>query len=85
MIFVGLVVALVTLGCGEEGGLKGTLKISITDAPIDADRVKAVNLTITNVEGFQNGNWKAFKNFEQPIGVNLLAYTGGRSDRKSVV
>lgn len=79
MILVGLVLALVTLGCGEEGGLKGTLKISITDAPIDADQVKAVNLTITNVQGLQNGNWKAFKNFEQPVGVNLLAYTGGKS------
>lgn len=79
MICLGLVMALVTLGCGEEGGLKGTLKIAITDAPIDADQVKAVNLTITNVEGLQNGNWKAFKNFEQPVGVNLLAYTGGKS------
>lgn len=78
-IFIGLVLALVTLGCGGEGGLKGTLKISITDAPIDADQVKAVNLTITNVEGFQNGSWKTFRNFEQPIGVNLLAYTGGKS------
>ncbi len=78
-ISLWLVLALVALRCGEEGGLKGTLKISITDAPIDADQVKAVNLTITNVEGFQNGNWKAFKNFEQPVGVNLLAYTGGKS------
>lgn len=76
---VWLVLILMALGCGEEGGLKGTLKISITDAPIDADQVKAVNLTITNVEGYQNGNWKAFKNFEQPVGVNLLAYTGGKS------
>ncbi|HOO10179.1 MAG TPA: DUF4382 domain-containing protein [Cyclobacteriaceae bacterium] len=74
-----LALALVALGCGEEGGLKGTLKISITDAPIDAGQIKAVNLTITNVEGYQNGNWKAFKNFEQPVGVNLLAYTGGKS------
>lgn len=71
--------ALMAIGCGEEGGLKGTLKISITDAPIDADQVKAVNLIITNVEGYQNGNWKAFKNFEQPVGVNLLAYSEGKS------
>lgn len=76
---VWLVIALLNLGCGEEGGLKGTLKISITDAPVDADQVKSVNLVITNIEGYQNGNWKAFKNFEQPVGVNLLAYTGGKS------
>jgi hypothetical protein len=79
MIFAGLVLASLLLGCGEEGGLKGTLKISITDAPIDDDQVKAVNLTITNIEGLQNGTWKAFRNFEQPVGVNLLAYTGGKS------
>lgn len=76
---VWLALAVLALGCGEEGGLKGTLKISITDAPIDADNIKAVNIIITNVEGFQNDNWKAFKNFEQPVGVNLLAYTGGKS------
>lgn len=67
------------MGCGEEGGLKGVLKISITDAPIDADNVKAVNLVITNVEGYQNGKWKSFRNFEQPTGVNLMAYSGGKS------
>ncbi|MEQ9231600.1 MAG: DUF4382 domain-containing protein, partial [Cyclobacteriaceae bacterium] len=73
-------VALFTLiSCGEEGGLKGTLKIAITDAPVDAENVKAVNVVITNVEGYQNGNWKSFRNFEQPTGVNLLAYTGGKS------
>ncbi len=65
--------------CGEEGGLKGTLKIAITDAPIDAANVKSVNVVITNVEGYQNGNWKSFRYFEQPTGVNLLAYTGGKS------
>ncbi len=67
------------LSCGEEGGLKGTLKIAITDAPIDADNVKAVNIVISNVEGLQNGKWKPFRYFEQPTGVNLLAYTGGKS------
>lgn len=74
-----VLVALCLLGCGEEGGLKGVLKISITDASIDADNVKAVNLVITNVEGYQNGKWKSFRNFEQPIGVNLMAYTEGKS------
>lgn len=67
------------ISCGEEGGLKGTLKIAITDAPIDANDIKAVNVVVSNVEGFQNGKWKSFRYFEQPIGVNLLAYSGGKS------
>lgn len=76
-----LALALVStlFSCGEEDGLKGTLKIAITDAPIDGDNIKSVNIVITNVEGYQNGNWKAFRYFEQPAGVNLLAYTGGKS------
>lgn len=68
---------LLTSGCEES--LKGTLKIAITDAPIDADQVKAVNIVITNVEGYQNGSWKSIKNFEQPTSVNLLSLTGGKS------
>ena len=67
------------VSCGEEGGLKGTLKIAITDAPVDGDQIKSVNVVITNVEGYQNGKWKAFRYFETPTGVNLLAYTGGKS------
>jgi hypothetical protein len=78
-VWLVLMLAVFVLSCGEEGGLKGTLKIAITDAPIDADNVKAVNIVISNVEGFQNGKWKPFRYFEQPTGVNLLAYTGGKS------
>ncbi len=79
MRYYFVLIALILFGCGEEGGLKGTLRISITDAPIDATDVKAVNVVITNVEGYQNGKWKSFKNFEQPVGVNLLAYSEGKS------
>lgn len=78
-VWLVLMLAIFAFSCGEEGGLKGTLKIAITDAPIDADHIKAVNVVIANVEGFQNGKWKSFRYFEQPTGVNLLAYTGGKS------
>ncbi|MEZ4973345.1 MAG: DUF4382 domain-containing protein [Cyclobacteriaceae bacterium] len=65
-------------GCDAEG-LKGTLKIAITDSPVDAKNVRDVNIVITNIEGMQDGTWKSFRNFEQPIGVNLLDYIGDRS------
>ena len=67
-----------SIGCDNET-LKGTLKISITDAPIDAKNIKSVNIFFKNLEANQNGSWKSFKNFEQPVGVNLLSYTGGKS------
>ena len=78
-VWLVLMLVIYAFSCGEEGGLKGTLKIAITDAPIDADDVKAVNVVIANLEGYQNGKWKPFRYFEQPTGVNLLAYTGGKS------
>ena len=78
-IWLVLVLFSALVSCGEEGGLKGTLKIAITDAPVDSDQIKSVNVVITNVEGYQNGKWKAFRYFETPTGVNLLAYTGGKS------
>ncbi len=67
------------MGACNEDGLNGTLKISITDAPVDAQNIEAVNLIILEVEGLQGGQWKAFRNFEQPVGINLLAYSGGKS------
>lgn len=59
--------------------MKGTLKISITDSPIDAKNVKSVNIVFTNVEIFKGGSWKSLRNFNQPVGVNLIAYSGGKS------
>lgn len=82
LVGVRLMLVLGALGlisaCNEDD-LKGTLKISVTDAPVDAHNVKAVNLIILNVEGLQGGEWKAFRNFELPVGINLLAYAGGKS------
>lgn len=72
-VVVGLLVGF------DAEGLKGTLKIAITDAPVDAQNVRDVNIVITNIEGMQDGTWKSFRNFEQPIGVNLLDYIGDRS------
>jgi len=74
-----LIPVLLLASCGEEGGLKGVLKISITDAPTDAYDIKSVNLVIRNIEGLQNGQWKTFRNFETPAGLNLLNFTGGKA------
>lgn len=78
LLFLFLVTTLL-LSCGEEGGLKGRLTLSITDGPTDDINVKGVNLVFLNVEMRRNGEWKSLKSFDQPIGVNLLEYTGGSS------
>lgn len=76
-----VIVALLALlvGCGEEGGNKGFLRLAITDAPADSDEINAVNLVITNVEARKGDAWKSIKIFSQPVVINLLDMTGSRS------
>jgi hypothetical protein len=76
-IFLFLSAAL--LACTDSSGTKGSLTISITDAPADADNIKGVNLFIANIEGKRGSDWKSLRYFDQPIGVNLLDYSGGKS------
>ncbi len=78
-LILALTAALGLVGCLEDGDLPGTLKIAVTDSPVDSEDVVSVNLFITNVEGFQDGNWKSMQNFENPLGVNLLDLTGSKS------
>ena len=66
-------------GCSMDDGFKGKLILSITDSPLDADDVKGVNLVLTNVEIKRKEEWKSLKTFDQPQGINLLAYADGKS------
>jgi Domain of unknown function (DUF4382) len=76
-----LVLALLStlLGCSADDGFKGKLILSITDSPLDADDVKGVNLVLTNIEIKRKEEWKSLKAFDQPQGINLLAFADGKS------
>ena len=76
-VFGFLLVLFIT--CSQEGGFKGKVVISITDSPLDADEVKGVNLVLTSVELNRKGEWKSVKTFDQPLGINLLAFADGKS------
>lgn len=65
--------------CSIDDGFKGKLILSITDSPLDADAVKGVNLVLTNIEIKKKDQWKSLKAFDQPQGINLLAYADGKS------
>jgi len=65
---------------------KGTMSLSLTDAPIDADDVSGVYITITGIQynrsmdGQQDkGSWVTMEEFEGPAKYNLLELTGGES------
>jgi len=74
---------LMVTSCQKDAGmdgLKGTLHLSITDAPIDAYDIVGVYITITGIEYNHNGEWKVFEDFEGPQTFNLLELTNGVSE-----
>ena len=78
-VIVFTIIPLLFFSCSVDDGFKGKLILSITDSPLDADNVKGVNLVLTNVEIKRNEEWKSLKTFDQPQGINLLAYADGKS------
>ena len=74
-----LILVFAICSCADDGGMKGTLILSITDSPIDADHVKGVNIFISSVDAKRGSEWRSVKSFDQPMGVNLLEYSGGIS------
>lgn len=74
-IIVGL--AFSFTGC-EKDTSKGTLKLSITDSPIDSDGIIGVYITINEIQYHKSGNeWESFPEFEGPRLINLLDLTHG--------
>ena len=84
-----LALVLTGLACGssnDEGEPTaadiGTLTLSMTDAPIDADTVAGVYISITKVEIGDNASdpveWLEIADYsDAPKVINLLDYTGG--------
>ncbi|WP_010419631.1 DUF4382 domain-containing protein [Anaerophaga thermohalophila] len=64
----------------DETSDKGTLKLSITDAPLDTDEITAVNIAVNEVQyHIKDNEWKTFEGFE-PDTFNLLDLTNGTSE-----
>lgn len=76
---LGICLGWLVISCGDEGARKGTLRLSITDAPIDASHIQAVNLVITGIEVKARGEWRTISSLREPISLNLLDYTGGKA------
>lgn len=68
------------LSCGEapETGT-GTLELYLTDAPIDAENVTGVYITINEIQYHMNDQWVTCEEFEDPKTYNLLELTNGNS------
>jgi hypothetical protein len=73
-----VLISIVLLGCSFASEETGTLKLSLTDAPIaDAAAVEGVYITISSIQYNQNDVWIEDTNFEGPQTFNLLDLTGG--------
>lgn len=80
-LFFVAVIALTMLytSCQKETST-GTLKLSLTDSPIDSSTVSGVFITITGIEVHSSDDgWKPLESFEGPQVYNLLDLTRGES------
>ncbi len=57
----------------------GTLKLYLSDAPMDAENVTGVYITINEIEYHLDGQWITCEEFEGPKTYDLLELTGGNS------
>jgi len=64
---------------GEQPLETGTLKLYLCDAPLDAENVTGVYITINEIQYHRDGEWSTFEEFEGPQMYNLLELTGGNS------
>jgi len=57
----------------------GTLKLYLSDAPLDAENVAGVYITINEIQYHRDGQWIRCGEFEGPQTYDLLELTGGNS------
>lgn len=74
-----LLFVVVLFSCVDNEALRGRITLTLTDAPIDADHIKEVNISINRIEVLPEGSqaWQTIKSFEDPITINMLDYTQG--------
>lgn len=57
----------------------GTLRLYLCDAPLDAENVTGVYITINEIQYHLDGQWTVCEEFEGPQTYDLLELTGGNS------
>jgi hypothetical protein len=74
-VILGIGLLAFTVGCNKEdnnGGTSGTVKMHMTDAPIDDSNVKAVWITVKEINMKSTGGWEPLTGFSGPKKYNLM-------------
>jgi hypothetical protein len=80
LVIIIATVAASGLSCGEAPGTgTGTLALYLSDAPIDAENVTGVYITINEIQYHINDQWTTCEEFDGPKTYNLLELTNGNS------
>jgi hypothetical protein len=78
-VFGAALVVAVLAGC-TFFDRTGTVNLNLTDAPVDAENIKGVYISITKIEVNNNGDWKEFAVYDEPREFDLLQLQGGETE-----
>jgi len=76
LVIILAVLAASGVSCGQASGT-GTLELYLTDAPIDAENVTGVYITINEIQYHVGEQWITCEEFEGPKKYDLLELAGG--------
>ena len=79
IVVVVLAVSGVIYETPEQALATGTLKLYLSDAPLDAENVTGVYITINEIQYHRDGKWITCEEFVGNQTYNLLELTGGNS------
>lgn len=80
LFLIAPIILLALAACENSDTTKGTLTLSMTDAPVDTDGIKGVYITVTGIQYNHRGEWVTADEFEGPKTFNLLDLTRGVSE-----
>jgi hypothetical protein len=78
-LMVWIALALVELACSEKETSKGTIKLYLTDAPVDAENIKSVFISIKEIQLKKDNGWVTAASFDVPVQLDILNYQNGQT------
>jgi hypothetical protein len=79
LLSVAIIAAVLAASAPSCGSAQGTLKLYLSDAPMDAENVTGVYITINEIQYHLDGQWITCEEFVGNQTHNLLELTGGNS------